>query len=229
MEHPSPRGGALSEDRGRRDKDGQPLCERRELPSQDRKHPCASPRPLSLRLRLPDEPRQLPSLHGEHPYVFAGMPDAWVGAPSQFTTDAPRTSTAPVRTRRGAFEERGAPVPAPRATLRAREGAMLTPRDAPPIRWDAPPIPEDALRVRRASARRLGDALPGADRAAAEPRACRPILRASRRPRSRPVGTPRGASRAQSGAVRVRPDFRRDRLAPNIEPREVRPTRTTIA
>ncbi len=144
------------------------------------------------------------------------MPDAWVGAPSQFTTDAPRTSTAPVRTRRGAFEERGAPVPAPRATLRAREGAMLTPRDAPPIRWDAPPIrwdappiPEDALRVRRASARGLGDALTGADRAAAEPRACRPILRASRRPRSRPVGTPRGALRARSGAVRVRSECTR--------------------
>jgi hypothetical protein len=70
---------------------------------------------------------------------------------------------------------------------------MITPSDALPIRGDALPIPEDALRVRRASPRRLGDAVPA--------------LRASRRPRSRPLGTPRGASRARSDPVRFRADY----------------------
>jgi hypothetical protein len=50
--------------------------------------------------------------------------------------------------------------------MRTRTEALLTPRDALPIRGDALPIPEDALRVpedalrvRRASPGRLGDAL----------------------------------------------------------------------
>ena len=102
-----------------------------------------------------------------------------------------------------------APFAAPRATLRTREGAMLTPRDALPIRWDALPIPEEALRVRRASPGRLGDALL--------------VLRAWRRPRSRPVRTLRGASRARSGAVRVRSDT--SRMARTADARAARRAR----
>jgi hypothetical protein len=122
-----------------------------------------------------------------------------------------------VRARRGAPGVPRAPFAAPRATMRTREGAMLTPRDAPPIGWDALPIPEDALRVRRASTGKLGDAPPGVDHAAAEPRACRPVLRASQRACSRPLGTPRGASRAPSGAVRLRSHYftRRATIGPS--------------
>ena len=121
------------------------------------------------------------------------MPNAWVGSPPPLTTDAPRRSRAPVRVRRDALEVPRAPFGAPRATLRTREGAMLAPRDALPIRGNALPISEHALRVRRASPGRLGDAFP--------------ILRASRRPRRRAVGTPRGTSRARRGAVRSCSDY----------------------
>jgi hypothetical protein len=168
MERPSPRARTLSEDLERRHKDGRLLGELRGLLSQDRKHPCARRRSLSLCLGLPDGPRQFPSLLGKHPDVFVATLDERRRTPQPFRTDAPRTSRAPVRARRGAFEDRRAPFEdprapfaAPRATTRAGEGAMLTPRDAPPIRGDALLTPEDALRVRRASPCRLSDAVPG--------------------------------------------------------------------
>jgi hypothetical protein len=74
MEHPSALAQTLSGDLERQYKDGRQLFELRGLPSEDRKHPCAQGRRLSLRLGLPDELRRLLSLFGEHPDVFEATP-----------------------------------------------------------------------------------------------------------------------------------------------------------
>jgi hypothetical protein len=120
--------------------------------------------------------------------------------------------------RRGAVEDRGAPVPAPRATLRTREGSMLTP-------WDALPIPEDALPLcpfprMPCPFPRMLCVFVGHPRANS---ATLPVvLTTPRQSRGRAVPfsehrnalaavpwTPRGASRARSGAVRSLVDVRR--------------------
>jgi hypothetical protein len=97
-------------------------------------------RRLSLFLGLPDELRLLPSLLREHPEVF-------VGTPRPVTTDALRTSSAPVRARRDALEVPRAPFEVPGVTLRTRKGPVIASRDALPIPDDTLPIPDDALPI----------------------------------------------------------------------------------
>jgi hypothetical protein len=187
MEHPSARRGRLSEGRGHPYEEGRQLCELRETPSEDRERPCVCRRRLSVCLGLPYELRRLPSLLVEHPVVFVGKPCECVLTPSGVPTDARRRSSASLRNRRDALEAPRGSVGVPRATLRMPEETLRTSRDALPvprdalaIPWDAAHISDDALRVRRASPGRRGDALP--------------VLRASRRLRSDPLGTPGRAS-----------------------------------
>jgi hypothetical protein len=163
------------------------------------------------------ELRVTSSLRLSHADLFVAMPDAIGAMLRKNTTDAPRRPSALPRARRAslrvaraAARARTQALPIPRDASRlpwnvppAPCDPSLVPRDAPPapcdpslVPRDAPPVPRDAPRVRQASPPEASDAPPGVDHAAAEPRECRLVLRASRRARGHPEGTPRGALRA---------------------------------
>lgn len=177
------------------------------IPSEDLGHPETNAG-VRFELRLPS------SLRRSHADLSVEMPDAIGAMRCKRTTDAPRRPSALPRPRRASpcvasatARARTQSLPVPRDASRLPPGVPPAPCDPPLVPRDAPPVPRDAPRVRRASPLEASDAPPGVDPAAAEPCACRLVLRASRRARGRPEGTQRGAPRARSDSIRVRADY----------------------